>query len=181
MFLSGQLGTAQLGLAQLGQFKASFAISINASAQSPQPATATPLVSGGRVSGGVPLAAARYISAQLGTAQLGLAQLGQFEKQFPLGVNAVHEPPVAVVATAFTTGEISGGDPVIQIAGASQRPQPVTATALVGGGALNTPGVIGGVEPSGFWWWWMPGEFTLKMIDDMLADGDGQEMNERRT
>jgi hypothetical protein len=173
MYLSGQLGTAQLGLAQLGQFKKSFSISINASAQSPQPATATPLVSGGRISGGIALEAARYISAQLGTAQLGLAQLGQFERQFPLGVNASTLPPLAVVATALHVGAmVSGGDAPLDIGGSVQPPQAVTATALVGGAALKTPGVIGGVEPSGFWWWWMPGEFTLKMIDDMLEAND---------
>lgn len=171
-YISTQLGTAQLGLAQLGQFKKpNTAISLDASARAPQPVTATPLVSGGRVSGGTPLSAARFISAQLGTAQLGLAQLGQYEKQFPLGVNASLLPPLAVVATALTNGEISGGDPVIQIAGAGRRPQPVTATALVAGGALKTPGIPSKPVAGGFWWWWAPSDLARRMIERNLDDG----------
>ena len=155
-YISAQLGTAQLGLAQLGQFKKpNTAISLDASARAPQPVTATPLVSGGRVSGGTPLSAARFISAQLGTAQLGLAQLGQYEKQFPLGVNASLLPPLAVVATALTNGEISGGDPVIQIAG----------------GALKTPGIPSKPVAGGFWWWWAPSDLARRMIERNLDDG----------
>jgi hypothetical protein len=171
MYLSTQLGTAQLGLAQLGQFKASFALTIAGGSQSVFPVVATAFVSGGRVSGGIPLEAAEYISAQLGTAQLGLAQLGQYERQFPLGINASGEAPLAVVATALSSGaRISGGAVALTIAGAGRPPQPVTATAFFAGAALKTPGLVSNKRAEGYSWWYLEHPLARRLILEGLHD-----------
>jgi hypothetical protein len=116
-----------------------------------------------------------YLSGQLGTAQLGLAQLGQFKRSFSLSLDASSTSPVAVVATALSTGgAVSGGTPTLHVDGSNTNPVAVTATALSAGAKLNTPGLAARPVRGGFWWWWQESEFALNLIDDMLGRSEGE-------